>query len=84
MCQNYQDNGSEILCQVPSTQFDSPLEQYCSTDHTDPPALYTEDGCNCALQVPDTSTGLDYELIPAKDLYFGRGECNSKIHHTLK
>jgi hypothetical protein len=78
MCSTYQVNGNEMLCEVPA-QFDTVGEQYCSIDHTDPPKPYTEDGCNCELQSPVTSTGLDYELLPANELYFGRGKCNNEV-----
>lgn len=73
MCKFYDIVGDEVFCQVPDTNLDDPLKQYCSVDHKDPP-VNIEDGCNCALQIPDTLNDKDWEPIPANELYFGRGK----------
>ncbi|KAL3804590.1 hypothetical protein ACHAWO_012265 [Cyclotella atomus] len=65
MCQNYQTFGSDLYCDVPSTQFSFAYQQYCSTNHNDPATGNYEDGCNCALEAADTTVymGTDKNLF---------------------
>lgn len=71
MCQVYTTVNSDVYCQLPSSQFSNAAGQYCSTAHTDPATSGYEDGCNCALEDPDSVQGGTYVL--ADKLFFGRG-----------
>eukprot|EP00804_Cyclotella_cryptica_P002188 CCRYP_019581-RA/>CCRYP_019581-RA protein AED:0.06 eAED:0.06 QI:137/1/1/1/1/1/6/278/792 len=71
MCSTTQESTGNLYCQLPSTQFDTAAEQYCSTTHTNPATSGYEDGCNCLLQSPDATLGGTY--VDANKLFFGRG-----------